>query len=156
MTLANLFLLGWNYEKWKYILPFNRLENAGETAGRRDIESDARIQESADRSGVFSRYGIRPLYARFRVFLKQLFGDKFPVLFFAGVFAVVLFFMLGFPRLYSLLPRNSFLKCQTQFKGGNRIKAGDDFCNCVHTNGNPLDKCLDEYETASDDTNLRP
>ena len=27
MTLANLYLLAWNYEKWKYILPFNRLAN---------------------------------------------------------------------------------------------------------------------------------
>ena len=25
MTLANLYILCWNYEKWKYILPFNRL-----------------------------------------------------------------------------------------------------------------------------------
>ena len=25
MTLANLYVLAWNYEKWKYILPFNEI-----------------------------------------------------------------------------------------------------------------------------------
>jgi uncharacterized membrane protein YphA (DoxX/SURF4 family) len=35
MTLANLYLLGWNYEKWKYILPFNYLENEIDVKKRR-------------------------------------------------------------------------------------------------------------------------
>ncbi len=143
MVLANLYLLGWNYEKWKYILPFNRL--ADEISTRQNLEA------VADERGFFARYAIGSLYARFRFFLKKLFSDKFPWLFFAGVFAVMILFVLVIPRLYDVKPRNSFEKCQTQFKGTKRTKAGDAFCGCVHKNGEPLDKCLGEYETAPDD-----
>jgi uncharacterized membrane protein YphA (DoxX/SURF4 family) len=115
MVLANLYLLGWDYEKWKYILPFNR-----------PAISDATPKQ------------------------KSL-NNKFPIKFFAGVAAAVIVFMLVIPNLYDVLPKNSLLQCQKQFKGKNRAKAGDDFCDCVHKNGEPLDKCLDEYEKAADD-----
>jgi uncharacterized membrane protein YphA (DoxX/SURF4 family) len=120
MVLANLFLLGWNYDKWKYILPFNRPAISDELTG------------------------------------KKLLSSKFPVKFFAGVAAAVILFMLVIPKLYGVLPRNSLTKCQSQFKGKNKAKAGDDFCVCVHTNGNPLDKCLDEYNQAPADTIQTP
>lgn len=147
MVLANLYLLGWNYEKWKYILPFNR------PVDDKTLESDAQAEERAeeDRRNLFSRYGIGSLYARFRNFLKQLFSDKFPALFFAGVFAAMIFFVLVVPNLYETMPHNSLSSCKKQFKGGSRTKAGDEFCICVHTNGEPLDKCLGEYNTAPDD-----
>ena len=149
MTLANLYILGWNYEKWKYILPFYRPTD--DLAIRESLESDVQTPESAARRGVFARYGIGALYARFRGFLKRLLIDKFPKLFFAGVFAVVVFFVLVFPRLYSVKPRNDFTKCQTQFKGKNRTRAGDGFCHCIHTKGEPLNTCLNEYDNAPDD-----
>ncbi len=117
MVLANLYVLGWNYEKWKFILPFNR-----------QIIDNAAPQP------------------------KSL-SNKFPTLFFAGVFAIVVFFVLVVPKLYSILPRNSLAKCQAQFKG-SRTKAVDDFCDCVHTKGEPLDKCLVEYNKAPED-NIR-
>ncbi len=152
MVLANLYLLGWNYEKWKYILPFNRPANdTGITP-----ESDDQTRESVGLHNVFSRYAIGLLYVRFRNFLKQLFNDKFPRLFVAGVFAAVIFFMFVIPKLYDVKPRNSFAKCLPQFKGTNRTKAGEDFCVCVHINGEPLDKCLGEYEKAPDDTIQTP
>lgn len=147
MVLANLYLLGWNYEKWKYILPFNRPANDTVITS----ENDDQTVESADSRNIFSRHGIGLLYKRFRNFLKQLLNDKFPTLFVAGVFAAVIFFMFVVPKLYDIKPRNSFAKCLPQFKGTNRTKAGEDFCSCVHTNGNPLDKCLGEYEKAPDD-----
>lgn len=155
MVLANLYLLGWNYEKWKYILPFNRL--ADDITNRERLESDAQAEKiTENRQSVFSRYAIGSLYARFRNFLKHLFSDKFPALFFAGVFAAMVFFVLVVPRLYDVLPRNSLAKCLPQFKDTNRTKAGNDFCTCVHTNGEPLDKCLGEYEKAPDDTVRAP
>jgi uncharacterized membrane protein YphA (DoxX/SURF4 family) len=120
MVLANLFLLGWHYDKWKYILPFNRPAISDELTEQKP------------------------------------FSYKFPLKFFAGVFAAVVLFMFVIPKLYGVLPRNSLAKCQTQFKGKNRTKAGGDFCVCVHTNGNPLDRCLDEYNTAPDDTVQTP
>jgi len=156
MVLANLYLLGWNYEKWKYILPFNRPANDNDVIKQKSLESDVQTQKSAGQRTVFSRHGIRLLYARFRIFFKQLLNDKFPTLFFAGVFAAVVFFMQVVPRLYSIKPRNTLLLCQGQFKGKNRIKAGNDFCNCIHQNGEPLDKCMNEYEQVPEDTFRTP
>lgn len=150
MTLANLYLLGWNYDKWKYILPFNRLPN--------DItlESDLQTQENIDQRSIFSRYGIRSLYTRFRLFLKQLFNDKFPTLFFGGVFVAVVICVIGIPSLYSIKPRNTLPQCQRQFKNSSKIKAGEVFCNCIHLKGEPLDKCMTEYFTAPDDSDQTP
>ena len=150
MTLANLYLLGWNYEKWKYILPFNRLED--DITKPKSLESDVQTQESAGKLTVFSRHGIGSLYARFRNFLKQLFNDNFPKLFFAGVFAAIVVCAIGIPSLYSIKPRNTLPQCIRQFKNTSRTGAGESFCNCIHNNGVPLNKCLNEYNNAPDDT----
>ncbi len=139
MTLANLYILGWNYEKWKYILPFNDITK------QKSLESDVQTQETVGQGSVFSRYKPRSIYARFRIFLKQLLNDKFPTLFFAGVFAAVVFFMIVVPRLYSVRPRNTLPQCLRQFKDSPRIKSGENFCNCIHISGEPLGKCLNEY-----------
>lgn len=154
MTLANLFLLAWNYEKWKYILPFNRPEN------EKSVESD--IHESADDRGFFSRYGIRSLYARFRDFPGQLFSRRFPFLknfpylFFAGVFAALVIFVIGIPSLYSIKPRNTLPQCLRQFDKSNKTKAGEVFCNCIHQNGEPLNKCMNDFFNAPEDANQTP
>ncbi len=149
MTLANLYILGWNYEKWKYILPFNDITK------QKSLESDVQTQETVGQGGTFSRYKPRSIYARFHIFLKQLFNDKFPALFFAGVFTTVVFFMIVIPRLYSVLPRNTLPQCLSQFKD-NRTKAGENFCSCIHTNGEPLNKCLVEYKKASEEISQTP
>lgn len=152
MTLANLYVLGWNYEKWRYILPFNRLEDDNFVTKQQSLESDVQTEESVNTRGVFSRYGIRFLYARLRIFFKQLFNDKFPALFSAGVFAAVAFFMVFVPNvIYRIKPRNTLPQCVRQFKDTNRLKAGENFCNCIHTNGEPLNKCLNEYNNSPDD-----
>lgn len=150
MTLANLYLLGWNYEKWKYILPFNRL--ADDATKQKSLESDVQTQESSGMHGVFSRYGIRALYARFRIFFGQLFSDKFPWLFFAGVFAAVVICVIGIPSLYSIKPRNTLPQCLRQFKNSTRTKAGENFCNCIHQNGEPLGKCMNDFYQTPEDT----
>ena len=149
MTLANLYLLGWNYEKWKYILPFNRL--ADDSVKQPVRENDLQPREDAEKSAGFSRrFGLGALYARFRIFFKRLFSDKFPLKFFAGVFAAVVFFVLVVPRLYSVRPRNTFAQCVRQFKNAERAAAGENFCNCIHERGEPLNKCLNEYNNAPD------
>ncbi|HLM01703.1 MAG TPA: hypothetical protein VK400_11665 [Pyrinomonadaceae bacterium] len=156
MTLANLYLLAWNYEKWKYILPFNRPPNDNNAAERKSLESDVQTRESADRRAVFSGNIIRSLYARFRIFFRRLLSDKFPTLFFAGVFAAVVICVAGIPSLYSIKPRNTLPQCLRQFKNGDKNEAGAAFCNCIHKNGEPLNKCLDEYEKAADNTIQTP
>jgi uncharacterized membrane protein YphA (DoxX/SURF4 family) len=156
MTLANLYILGWNYEKWKYILPFNRPANDHDAARRKSLESDVQTKDGAGWRAVFSRYGIRSLYARFHLFFKQLLNDKFPTLFLAGVLAAVVICVVGIPSLYSIKPRNTLPQCQRQFKNGDKTKAGEKFCDCIHKNGEPLAKCLVEYEKAADDTAQTP
>lgn len=151
MTLANLYVLGWNYEKWKYILPFNRLPNDFDATKREGSESDVQVRDGADDRAVFSRRGMRLLYARCRVFSERLLGDKFPTLFFAGVFGAVVFFMAVVPNLYSIRPRNTLPQCLRQIKDGRRAAAVENFCNCIHNKGEPLGKCLNEYNDAQDD-----
>lgn len=102
MTLANLYLLAWDYDKWKYILPFNRQLISNELMAKKSV------------------------------------SNKFPLLFFAGVFVTVFLFMFVVPGLYKIKPRNSLVQCQRQFKDSNRTQAGEVFCNCVHTSGEPL------------------
>lgn len=150
MTLANLYILGWNYEKWKYILPIN------DVTKQKGFESNIQTHDNVGHSGVFSRYKPRSIYARFRIFFKQLWSDKFPTLFFAGVFATIVFFMIVVPRLYSVRPRNTLTQCLSQFKDGSKIKAGENFCNCIHTNGEPLNKCLVEYNKTSEEISQTP
>ncbi|MDQ3802040.1 MAG: DoxX family protein [Acidobacteriota bacterium] len=152
MTLANLYLLAWNYEKWKDILPFNRPADDNDAMERESLESYVQAGESAGARSVFSRYGIRPLYARFRIFFKRLLSDRFPLKFFAGVFAAVIICVIGIPSLYSVKPRNTLPQCLRQFKNTKRTAAGENFCDCIHQRGEPLNKCLSEYNSAPDDT----
>jgi len=141
MTLANLYLLGWNYEKWKYILPFNRPANE-------------RVVESAGNRGFFSQYGIKSLYANLRELLGELFTTKFPFLknfpylFVAGVFAAIVICAVVIPNLYSVVPRNTLPQCLRQFEKGGKTVAGNAFCTCIHQNGEPLDKCLTDFHNA--------
>jgi len=156
MVLANLYLLGWNYEKWKYILPFNHSANDNDLTKRKSLESHVQTQASAGRRAVFSRQAIRLLYERFRVFFKRLLNDRFPTLFFAGVFAAVVICVVGIPSLYSIKPRNTLPQCLRQFKNSNKTKAGEYFCDCIHKNGEPLVKCMNEFFNAPEDTNQTP
>jgi hypothetical protein len=59
--------------------------------------------------------------------------------------------VLGIPSLYSIKPRNTLPQCLRQFKNTNRIQAGENFCNCIHKNGQPLGKCMDDFFNAPDD-----
>jgi uncharacterized membrane protein YphA (DoxX/SURF4 family) len=120
MVMANLYLLAWDYQKWKFILPFN----------------DSAVSNTVTKS-------------------KKL-SNKFPTLFFFGVGVIVVFFVLVVPRLYQVKPRNNLAGCQRQFKDGKRTKAGEDFCNCIHQFGNPLNKCLSEYNNSPDDVSPNP
>ena len=156
MVLANLYILGWNYEKWKYILPFNRPANDNDVTKQKSLASYVRTQESAGKLAVFSWHGIRLLHARFRTFFEQLLNDKFPTLFFAGVFAAVVICVVGIPSLYSIKPRNTLPQCLRQFKNSNKTRAGENFCDCIHKNGEPLDKCMNEFFNAPDDANQTP
>jgi hypothetical protein len=74
------------------------------------------------------------------------YSKKFPFLFAAGVFATM-FFFVWFSRFgLDVMPQNSLESCQKQFIGKENEAAGFEFCECIHTVGNPLDQCLDQLE----------
>lgn len=117
MVIACLFLMWWNYDRLKYILP---------------LKTD-------------SISGILP---------KQRLTKKFPFNFFAGVALAMFGVVLLSATVFDIKPRNTEIDCGLQFKEGNRKIAGKAFCNCVHVEGHPLQKCLNEYFETKDDNSI--
>ena len=116
MVLANLYILIWNYDRLRYILPCK----------------------------IFSNYGIvgRPIK----------YSNKFPFLFFTGVICTVVLIVSIAQFGYDAMPRNSISDCKKQFKNTKNEAAGFKFCECIHSNGSPLDKCLEEFENETKKT----
>ena len=112
MVLANLYILVWNYDRLKYLLPFKK----------------------------FSNYGI--------VKKPKKYSNKFPILFFASVIATVVLTIAIFVFGYEVMPRNSLSDCKKQFVNTEKQIVGFDFCECIHTNGKPLNECLDAFDSA--------
>jgi uncharacterized membrane protein YphA (DoxX/SURF4 family) len=113
MVLADLYLLCWDYNKLKYILPFTQ---------------PAAVDAPS----------------------PPILNNKFPKLFFAGV-ATAFALVVAMTSAYDVKPRNTLSECRSQFTGTNRTKAGYEFCDCIHKQGQRLDKCLEAYEKAPND-----
>ena len=91
-----------------------------------------------------------------RQLLPKTTSKKFPTLFFAGVLATVIIVVLLTVGADFIRPRNTLFDCREQFKGSVRTKAGYNFCDCIHRSGQPLNKCLEEYYKAPNDTIKTP
>lgn len=105
MTLANLYILFWNYDTLRPLFSFQQ-----------------RIKKTERKV------------------------TKFPVFFFLGVLATVVFFILFFSYGYEVMPRNSLSECKKQFVNTSNETAGFQFCECIHSQGTNLNQCLDDYE----------
>jgi uncharacterized membrane protein YphA (DoxX/SURF4 family) len=109
MVIANLYLLCWDYDKLKFIFPFNkRLAVSGEVT-------------------------------------QKVLSNKFPTLFFAGVFATVVLWGVIITHVYDIMPRNTVKDCKTQCDDSTNPGACNTFCESVHLKGETLDKSLDAY-----------
>ena len=108
MVLANLYLLCWDYHKFKFIFPFNRHSANNAMAKQKDL------------------------------------SNRFPTMFFAGVVATVFIVVLVNTQAYNIKPRNTISDCRKQCKDSDNPDACYDFCDCIHIDGQSLDKCLDE------------
>lgn len=73
------------------------------------------------------------------------YDKKFPFLFFGGVISTMVLVVLFSRFGHEVMPQNSLESCNKQFVGTVNEAAGSEFCECVHTVGNPLDDCLDRY-----------
>ena len=70
-----------------------------------------------------------------------------------AIFIAALVFATG---CFEIQPHNNLPDCEGQCKGSKKSKACYDFCDCIHKNGQPLDKCLDQYNKAPEDTIRTP
>ncbi|MBO9201039.1 MULTISPECIES: hypothetical protein [Niastella] len=114
MTLANLYLLCWDYDRIKYILPFKR---------------DRPAEHFAE---------------------KKALSNKFPLLFFASVIAMVASVIVINHFMYNIRPGNSAIECTNGCAGNSNPKACLEFCDCIHRKGKTLNECLVEYNNAKE------
>jgi uncharacterized membrane protein YphA (DoxX/SURF4 family) len=115
MLLANLFLLVWDYQRLKSILPFSRHDR------------DHHVVET----------------------------NRFPVFFFACVFATAVSVIIINAFLFDIRPGNSEIECSNVCKNSGSPYACQHFCDCIYKQGNPLNVCLNEYHPEKD-TNADP
>jgi uncharacterized membrane protein YphA (DoxX/SURF4 family) len=108
MLLASLFLLVWDYDRLKHILPF--------------------------------RQAVEDHHVPVRT-------SKFPVWFFGLVLAAIVSVIAIDDFLYPIRPGNEQAECANGGKDGGSL-ARKKFCDCIYDDGNPLDRCLDDYRTA--------
>jgi uncharacterized membrane protein YphA (DoxX/SURF4 family) len=70
---------------------------------------------------------------------------SFPTKFFIGSLATLVALMVFLLNMYDIEPYNNLKDCEAQAKNSKNPKAVDDFCNCIHTEGKHLNKCLEQY-----------
>ena len=70
---------------------------------------------------------------------------KFPWVFFGGVVAVVAAVIIINAFMYDIGPGNSELECTNGCRNNARPEDCLRFCKCIYNEGDPLDKCLNEY-----------
>jgi hypothetical protein len=114
MLLANIYLLYWDYERIKYILPFK--------------QSNAEIYPTK----------------------KKTLSSKFPFVFFGGVIATIVLVIVINIFIFEIRPGNSLIECKNGCVDSKYPKAAEGFCDCIYNQGEPLDKCLEEYKQAKE------
>jgi uncharacterized membrane protein YphA (DoxX/SURF4 family) len=110
MVLACLFLLVWDYDRLKYILPFKQTQTNPPV-------------------------------------LQKPLGKRLRIIFFGGCFAVLAIIIVGTFYLYEIVPGNSEEECRN---GCAARPAACGFCDCIYSEGKPLDSCLAAYNKAKD------
>ncbi|GAB2566979.1 DoxX family protein [Spirosoma areae] len=114
MLLANLFLLCWDYNRLKSILPFKQVQMDANSANE-----------------------------------KQM-NNKFPFMFFGGVVATLATVVFLNNVIYDIRPGNEPAECWNGCPGNSNPKACEEFCDCIHNKGKPLDQCLEVYNKAKE------
>ncbi len=110
MLLANLFLLGWDYNRLKTILPFKQVK----------IEANPTNEIQTN--------------------------NKFPFVFFGSVVAMLATVVAVNNVMYDIRPGNEPAECWNGCPGNSNPMACEEFCDCIHNQGKPLSKCLEDYE----------
>jgi uncharacterized membrane protein YphA (DoxX/SURF4 family) len=77
----------------------------------------------------------------------------FPTRFAIGALVALSLLLVLLLNMYTIEPYNTLQDCERQAKKSKNPKAVDEFCNCIHNEGKPLNKCLDMYEKTLEKTN---
>lgn len=120
MVLANLYLLFWDYDRIKHILPFQQSKT----------------------ENILTR--------------SKLSNNKFPFAFFSGVFIAVASVIVINVYIFDIRPGNSSIECTNGCPGSDNPKACEEFCDCIHNQGKPLDKCLEQYRSTKNKITIKP
>jgi len=75
---------------------------------------------------------------------------KFPFVFFSGVVATCAGVLVFATFAHEVMPRNSLSDCKKQFIDTQHEATGYVFCECIHTKGQSLDVCLEDYNLAKE------
>jgi hypothetical protein len=110
MLLANVFLLVWDYDRLKHVLPRGRTDD-----DRRAVDKTSR----------------------------------FPAWFFGLVVAAVVSVIVVNDFLFDIRPGSSKVECTNGCRNRRDSSACRTFCDCIYDAGNPLNACLDEYQSAN-------
>ena len=81
---------------------------------------------------------------------QQKLQNQFPTAFFTGVFATIFLvvWLLIQAQQMMIMPRNTLPFCVTQCEDSENFQACNDFCECIHLQGQTLNKCLAAYNKA--------
>ncbi|WP_442845326.1 DoxX family protein [Leeuwenhoekiella sp. H156] len=137
MVLANLYILLYNYDRLKFMLPFS--EKALNYIPRISL-NEAEKRNAAGKQVSF-RYNLNLASLK-----SPLVSKKFPWGFLLVVIVTFVITVFASNRLFELMPRNNYYDCVSRLEKRTPEKAGFDFCNCIHNQGKTLDTCLEEYE----------
>jgi hypothetical protein len=74
--------------------------------------------------------------------------SKFPIWFFGFVLATVVSVIAIDDFLYPIRPGNERAECDNGCKSSRSPGACKNFCDCIYNDGNPLNRCLDDYRRA--------
>lgn len=113
LVLASLFLLIWDYNRLKHILPFKQ------------PKTDPHV-------------------------LKKPLGKRLRIIFFGGSFLVLAILIIGTSYLYEIGPGNAEEECRNQCASSKNPAACEAFCDCIYSQGQPLDSCLANFNKAKD------
>lgn len=81
----------------------------------------------------------------------KILSNRFPTAFVAGVVITIFLVVLTAMNLFNIQPFNTLPSCQRQCPDSTKPNACYNFCECIHTNGRPINECLQGYNKAPEE-----
>ncbi|WP_185155520.1 DoxX family protein [Rudanella paleaurantiibacter] len=75
-------------------------------------------------------------------------SNEFPLAFFGGGLITVVTVGFTVLNLFDMKPYNTLNDCQQNCRDSRNPAACAEFCDCIHQQGQPLNRCLDAYNRA--------